>query len=277
MKHTKIYQKLVKEWSPKNNSPLDSFKSNSTEMGIWRCKNGHEWRTTIKGRYSHPECKCPFCAGTRVILGINDVATLFPSLIAEWHPTLNGNFELSGFSRCSEFKAWWKCKNGHEWCTEIKNRTRGAGCPVCNGRIPAFDDNLAIAFPHVAALWNYDRNEKTPEQYRPHSSALAWWKCQNGHEWYASIHSMSRYVDTTGCPYCSGKRPEKEVNDLATLYPALVEEWDYELNDQEPYEFTVSSNKKAYWICPKGHRYKAMINNRTKGRGCSLCKRGWKH
>ena len=33
---------------------------------------------------------CPYCAGRRVLPGFNDLATLFPQVAAQWHPTLNG-------------------------------------------------------------------------------------------------------------------------------------------------------------------------------------------
>lgn len=32
------------------------------------------------------------------------------------------------------------------------------------------------------------------------------------------------------------------------------------------------SNKKVWWICPKGHEYEASPNNRNKPSGCPVCK-----
>ncbi|WP_390488767.1 zinc-ribbon domain-containing protein [Solibaculum mannosilyticum] len=33
----------------------------------------------------------------------------------------------------------------------------------------------------------------------------------------------------------------------------------------------IRSNKKAWWICPKGHEYTATVSNRVFGRACPIC------
>lgn len=64
----------------------------------------------------------------------------------------------------------------------------------------------------------------------------------------------------------------KRGHDLATIYPALIAEWDYELNDLGPECYFPHSNIDVNWICSKGHRWPARINNRTsKGTGCPRC------
>ncbi|QED46995.1 zinc-ribbon domain-containing protein [Cytobacillus dafuensis] len=54
---------------------------------------------------------------------------LFPNLIAEWHPTKNGDLKPSNFSYGSNKKIWWICAKGHEWETSIKERSRESQCP----------------------------------------------------------------------------------------------------------------------------------------------------
>ncbi len=42
----------------------------------------------------------------------------------------------------------------------------------------------------------------------------------------------------------------------------LMAEWDWKENEKEginPYKLTLGSNKKASWICPKGHKYTKEI------------------
>lgn len=62
-------------------------------------------------------------------------------------------------------------------------------------------------------------------------------------------------------------------NDLLTVRPDIAAEWDYEKNSKRPENVAVSSNKKAWWICPKGHSYKRNINDRTgkQHQGCPIC------
>lgn len=59
---------------------------------------------------------------------------------------------------------------------------------------------------------------------------------------------------------------------LSALYPDIAREWDYEKNKNlKPDMFMPSSNFKVWWICPKGHEYEAIINNRTNGNSCPYC------
>lgn len=66
----------------------------------------------------------------------------------------------------------------------------------------------------------------------------------------------------------------KGKNDLATKYPELVKEWDYEKNgdllpsDVLPFQKDI----KPWWICEKGHHYEAAIAKRVKGQSCPYCK-----
>ena len=57
------------------------------------------------------------------------------------------------------------------------------------------------------------------------------------------------------------------VNDLKTLFPEIAKEAD----GWNPNEFKARSNKKVGWICASGHKYSAVISNRTRGNGCPYC------
>ena len=64
----------------------------------------------------------------------------------------------------------------------------------------------------------------------------------------------------------------KGKNDLATLRPDLLKEWDCEKNIIKPSEILCNSTKKVWWICSKGHSWKAQVRNRTsKNEGCPIC------
>ena len=75
---------------------------------------------------------CAVCAGKRVQVGYNDLATTDPAIAAEWHPTKNGDLTPQGVTRGSSRKVWWLCPEcGHEWQATVSSRTSGSGCPVC--------------------------------------------------------------------------------------------------------------------------------------------------
>ena len=62
---------------------------------------------------------------------------------------------------------------------------------------------------------------------------------------------------------------------LLSEYPELLSEWHPTKNgDLCPEQFTFGSNKKVWWVCPKGHDYDVEIKSRTrkdKSRGCPYC------
>lgn len=60
---------------------------------------------------------------------------------------------------------------------------------------------------------------------------------------------------------------------LLEVRPDLAEEWHQERNAPlTPGEVTCGLDRKAWWICPRGHDYEAAIGHRTlNGSGCPYC------
>ena len=56
--------------------------------------------------------------------------------------------------------------------------------------------------------------------------------------------------------------------------PGVAAEWDVASNAYlAPETDGYAANKKAWWICPAGHRYDMMLQSRTlNGQGCPYCK-----
>ena len=124
---------IANDWNYRQNGelrPCDVYV-NSTKRVWWCCERGHEWEAIIRER-TRRNARCPFCSGKRVMKGFNDLATRHPNLLDEWHPSKNLDFFPHEVTSGSKKKAWWKCnKCGHEWQTQINNRSRGSGCPIC--------------------------------------------------------------------------------------------------------------------------------------------------
>ena len=132
------------------------------------------------------------------------------------------------------------------------------------------ENSLLFSNPEIAKEWNYEKNGYLkPEHFSTNSNKKVWWKCNNGHEWQATIASRN---SRCGCPYCSNKKVLKGYNDLQTVNPTLAKEWNYEKNDNlKPELFTANSDKKVWWKCSKSHEWQATIGNRNKGTGCPYC------
>ena len=123
---------LAKEWNYEKNgdSKPENFTANSGQKVWWKCTKGHEWQATINNRDNGNGC--PYCTGRKALKGDNDLKTVNPTLVQEWNYEKNGNLKPEQFTAKSGQKVWWKCNKGHEWQAEIRSRTNGSGCPVCN-------------------------------------------------------------------------------------------------------------------------------------------------
>ena len=132
------------------------------------------------------------------------------------------------------------------------------------------ENSLFYSNPEVAKEWNYERNGKLkPESFPINSNKKVWWKCTQGHEWQATISSRN---SGRGCPYCSGRYAVKGETDLQTLNPILAKEWNYEKNSGlTPMDVSLSSGKKVWWKCGKGHEWQATLDSRSGGKGCPYC------
>ncbi len=193
-----------------------------------------------------------------------------PELATEWHPFKNGKLTFKDVTSGSHKRVWWQCKKGHEWVSIISNRCKGRGCPYCSNQKVCKDNSLATINLRLAQDWHPTKNGKlTPYDVTPGSSRKKiWWQCKKGHEWEAIVKSRS---NGCGCPYCSGQKVCKD-NSLATRNPKLGKEWHPSKNGMlTPDDLTASSGRKVWWICDKGHEYKASVDNRSKDRDCPYC------
>lgn len=172
----------------------------------WRCKKGHSWQAPVISR-TNLKAGCPICAGQRTLPGENDLATLRPDLVAEWHPSKNRDFKPSDCTISSGRKVWWRCKEGHEWQSVVSARTGkdSCGCPYCYGRYAVTGVNdLEAVKPELALEWHPTKNKMKPSQILPNSNKKAWWLCPEcGYEWRTLIPSRS--ARGSGCPRCAGR------------------------------------------------------------------------
>jgi len=137
--------------------------------------------------------------------------------------------------------------------------------------LPSPSANLSFKaqYPKVAREWHPTKNGSlTPELVTPMSGQKVWWLCKKGHEWEAVISNRAKGF---GCPYCAGQRATEE-NCLSVLNPLLSRQWHPRKNGRlTPCDVTGSSGKKVWWICPRGHEWKATVAHRASGNGCPYC------
>ena len=269
------FPELAGEWHPTKNLPLtpECVLPGSEKKVWWRCSHGHVWRATIHSRTDG--CGCPVCANRAVAPGVNDLASQFPRLAEEWHPTKNGTLTPQEVTFGTKRKVWWQCEKGHEWCVSIQSRTLdGTGCPVCAGRVILPGENdMASQFPGIAQEWHPTKNGSLlPSQVAPSCKRRIWWRCPLGHEYVAAVGMRTMW--NSGCPYCAGKKVLAGFNDLSTMEPEIAAQWHPALNGSlAPQMVPAGSHKQVWWLCAEGHVWKAAIYSRAgkQRHGCPVC------
>ena len=205
------------------------------------------------------------CSGYMDMIKRRNLATEYPELAKEWHPTKNINLKPEYVTHKSSQKVWWLGKCGHEWDAVIGARVRGNGCPYCSGKkvLPGFND-LATTHPKIAAEWHPTKNGKlTPRDVTYGAGKRVWWRCEKGHDWDVKVNSRTN--KDSGCPYCSGRKVWVGFNDLATTHPEIAAEWHPTKNGNlTPQQVTYGSGKCVWWYSVDGKEWNARIFERTK-------------
>ncbi len=264
---------LAKEWDYEKNGGLKptDVAAHASKMAWWKCDKGHSWPALISNRTRGTGC--PDCLDKSVLSKNRKLLVeAFPDIAAEWDSDKNEGLDVSTITTGSSRKAYWLCKKGHSYAAIVYHRTHGSGCPYCSGRLPIKGEtDLATLMPDILKEWDFSKNtDIQPDEVTRCSTEEVWWKCEKGHEWKNKI--ASKVTGTGECPYCANKKVAEGYNDLATLCPELAKEWDYEKNgDLKPQTCLAGTSDKVYWICSKGHSWKASVNRRRKGAGCPYC------
>lgn len=266
---------LLDQWDGEKNEEFTPHNvSRASHRRIWwKCNLGHEWQAVVYSRTTL-RSGCPYCARRKIKTPQKKLKNEYPQLAAEWHPDKNGNLTPNDVPPGAHRKVWWQCEKGHEWIAEVKSRTQGAACPVCsNKKVMKGLNDLATTHPELAAQWHKEKNgDLTPELVVHGKHKKVWWRCENGHEWQATVYSRSG--EGCGCPVCAGREVVPGYNDLESQKPDIAAQWHPDKNGElTPQDVTPFSNQYAWWLCEKGHEYRSIIAKRSNsGSGCPYCK-----
>ena len=125
---------ILKQWDYNENEKLPSEYHPHTDKKVnWVCDNGHSYPMRICEKTKDKPYGCPICSGKKLLVGYNDLKTLFPEVAAEWDYEKNDSIpeiHVAGTHK----KAYWICnKCNHHYQAQIKERTYGGtGCPNCS-------------------------------------------------------------------------------------------------------------------------------------------------
>lgn len=166
------------------------------------------WQAAVDSR-TRDGTGCPQCSGAKVSAQ-NCLASEFPYLAVQLHPTKNNGLKRTDITARSSRKVWWICKKSpdHEWQATPYGRTMsGCGCPFCGGKKVSVTNSLAQNYPGVAREFHKGKNHPlTAETVIGKSSKILWWQCSRhkAHIWQSCVYNRS--ILKTRCPDCRKSR-----------------------------------------------------------------------
>ena len=123
------------------------------------------------------------------------------------------------------------------------------------------ESDLATLHPDLVKEWHPIKNgDLMPEDISSGSGKEVWWLCPEGHTYSMVVNQRTKRG--YGCPYCSGHRAIRGINDLATSNPELSEEWNYEKNNNlTPYDVTAGATKRCGGCVEKVIHMSNLLSN----------------
>lgn len=228
---------LAKEWNYEKNGDL---KPEDVSCGsgkkVWWVQYD---KSPISGEMMKLEWKAPvyirakgidnpFKAGKLVLIGYNDLKSVYPALANEWNYERNRDLKPDMVTCGSNKKVWWIQYDKSpvtgkimklEWEASIASRVAGNGNPIKSGQqvLKNYND-LASLRPDLAAEWNYERNVGIkPNMIICGSDKKVWWiqyvKNQKTgeqikYEWKAPVN---RRLQGSGNPYIITYKGEEYI------------------------------------------------------------------
>lgn len=248
----------------------ETFLSGSEKVVLWKCEQGHLWKSPIATRAGGGG-NCPACYPRTRFASNADKSKLLDRVLDKEYLSLaitNPDLALQAFgwdpksvTAGSSYNLDWRCEKGHIWNTAVRNRAKN-GCPYCaNQRVLQGYNDLKTNFPEIAL----EADGWDPESVIPGTHKKLRWKCKELHTWEMTVVNRTRLGQN--CPYCANQRVLAGFNDLLHKNPNLAAEAD----GWDPTTVLEASSKKKSWICAVGHKWSATVDSRRAGNGCPSC------
>lgn len=135
--------------------------------------------------------------------------------------------------------------------------------------VNATSEPLTVTHPDLAK----EANGWDPSKISKGMKSKLSWKCSKGHVYLATVVHRTNRKNPSGCPICTNRVILSGFNDLASLFPTLVEE----VHGWDPTVIGAGSRKILPWRCKEGHIWNSSVTQRTSGgyrsggTGCPFC------
>lgn len=173
----------------------------------WSCDICNAVNYYCANNFNYSKSKCTGCVAIEKYN--SSVGFLNPrNLLSEWDYNKNTKSPFE-YTTGVNNKVYWLCKNcDSSFYSSISNRVQfGHTCTYCSGRAVNHTNSLQAKSPELTAEWDYNKNEKTPNDYTNCSGFWVHWICKKcQHKYGATI--ANRTFNKSGCPKC--KEPKKQ-------------------------------------------------------------------
>ena len=146
----------------------------------------------------------------------NSLANKRPDLVKEY--SLNNPIKVDSICLGHKYPVEWICQTcNHIYERLISNRARPTdkGCPKCSNTSKYIGEanNLYFLFPKIVdKFWDFQKNLKSPNEYRPNSTFEIWINCEYGCSTQIPVNALTRQkCKNFECPSCkrNNKKPEE--------------------------------------------------------------------
>lgn len=254
------YPHIAALWHPeKNGGMIPSLINAGTNRKFWwKCSLGHEWESRVSNTLSS-NGRCPIC--------MKELGTSFPEQTVFYY--------LSKHFYCI---SRWSIE-GKEIDIYIPDRKIGIeydGRYYHSNRREADNKKQYDLQRYGISLYRIVEADQdtvcdkyiTFEQYssRKESYFHLQWAIEKLLQMLdVQVEVNELDIDRDATRIYSQYIVSRKTNSLAVLFPDIAKEWDYDHNEStSPEMFVPGSHKMVWWICEKGHHYKATIKDRVR-------------
>lgn len=220
---------------------------------MWGCRQGHYWMNRIG--VTHKNGQCPRCAGESLtestLADCKNTTTLYD-------PARNGNVPADQVPASASLVVTWSCQdNGHVWTGIISWKTKrdSGSCPGCRKGLPTSGWNLAVTYPHIAAMLDpgtYSTIDASTITMNSRTQVTLQCPVASDHVWTTTLRAAIRGTGTK-CACCQGQALVPSTSCAALppeLYAALSNPRNggVDLATIRQHDSVV----QLWWSCPQG-------------------------
>ena len=265
------FPETEKYYCSDNDTQFTKLVLSDTTLRKWKCEEGHIFEDSCYNISQRGHWSCLICSGRKIVTGVNDFATSYPEYVSFYDNEKNSAPANLANPKDSDPSTWWICDKGHHFQRSIALHIRWNGvCPVCSRHVLQKGANdLLTAYPQIEKLWDYDQNDKEPDEVFDTLTNSYYFQCEKGHSFTCAVQVLVNA--DFHCLICEGIKLDPEENSLLAVNPKLAEEWDD--HDKKPSEVLPTASYVAVWKCPKcGGTYRYRVGDRSVGDDtCPYC------